>query len=287
MPAGGDPLRSRHRPAEREPWGELPLRARRRRHALRRGRVLQLKDVRSSPRLPEASAGDWPDASSARRRWHGACRAHRRRAGTSPGDWLVLERDYTSQSIDTAALEPDNANGWYDPGNEALHLVVRRRSRRRKCAEAARRCCAGAHRREAAVPPPVLHRRLRLQGPRDFPFYGAHRRAVRRRPPGAPGQRPLRAVPDCAQAPRFTMRYRIAVDREPRAAADGFRAVRGQRRRPRQLLALGRDGGATAAQSIYYFPKSDLAQPRSPRAPSTPARPAATGRCRAWPPPRW
>ena len=29
-------------------------------------------------------------------------------------DWLVLTRDYFSQSIDTAALEPDNANCWYD-----------------------------------------------------------------------------------------------------------------------------------------------------------------------------
>ena len=28
-----------------------------------------------------------------------------------PADWLVLTRDYATQSGDTAALEPDNANG--------------------------------------------------------------------------------------------------------------------------------------------------------------------------------
>ena len=41
-----------------------------------------------------------------------------------PVDWLVLTRDYATQSGDTAALEPDNANGWYDPDKQELHLVV-------------------------------------------------------------------------------------------------------------------------------------------------------------------
>jgi CO/xanthine dehydrogenase Mo-binding subunit len=31
-----------------------------------------------------------------------------------PADWLVLTRDYATQSGDTAALEPDCANAWYD-----------------------------------------------------------------------------------------------------------------------------------------------------------------------------
>ena len=41
-----------------------------------------------------------------------------------PPDWLVMTRDYASQSADTAALEPDNANGWYDADRQELHLVV-------------------------------------------------------------------------------------------------------------------------------------------------------------------
>jgi CO/xanthine dehydrogenase Mo-binding subunit len=41
-----------------------------------------------------------------------------------PADWLVLTRDYATQSGDTAALEPDNVNGWYDREKEDLHLVV-------------------------------------------------------------------------------------------------------------------------------------------------------------------
>src|SRR4029077_18499648 len=41
-----------------------------------------------------------------------------------PAEWLVLTRDYATQSGDTAALEPDNANGWCDREKEDLHLVV-------------------------------------------------------------------------------------------------------------------------------------------------------------------
>ena len=42
-----------------------------------------------------------------------------------PADWLVLERDYNTQSVDTAAMEPDNANCWYDAAAQTLHMVVR------------------------------------------------------------------------------------------------------------------------------------------------------------------
>src|ERR1700722_3340827 len=41
-----------------------------------------------------------------------------------PAEWLVLRRDYATQSGDVAALEPDNANVWYDADKQELHLVV-------------------------------------------------------------------------------------------------------------------------------------------------------------------
>lgn len=43
------------------------------------------------------------------------CRRWRRRA---------LLRRYTTQSVDISALEPDNANGWFDEVSQTLHLVV-------------------------------------------------------------------------------------------------------------------------------------------------------------------
>jgi CO/xanthine dehydrogenase Mo-binding subunit len=47
-----------------------------------------------------------------------------RELAQAPSGWMVLTRDYDSQSGDTAALEPDNANGWYDASKRDLHLVV-------------------------------------------------------------------------------------------------------------------------------------------------------------------
>ena len=47
-----------------------------------------------------------------------------RELANPPADWLVLTRDYVSQYTDTAALEPDNANGWYDAAKQEMHLVV-------------------------------------------------------------------------------------------------------------------------------------------------------------------
>lgn len=40
-----------------------------------------------------------------------------------PEDWIVFDRKFYSQSIDTCAMEPNNSNGWYDAENQTLHLV--------------------------------------------------------------------------------------------------------------------------------------------------------------------
>src|SRR5690606_39760811 len=41
-----------------------------------------------------------------------------------PGDWLVLEGDYYSQSIDGSPLEPECINCWYDDKTQELQMVV-------------------------------------------------------------------------------------------------------------------------------------------------------------------
>lgn len=44
-------------------------------------------------------------------------------ARADPGK-LVLQRQGRSQSIDPSALEPDNGNAWYDPRTRTLHLIT-------------------------------------------------------------------------------------------------------------------------------------------------------------------
>ena len=81
-----------------------------------------------------------------------------------PADWLVLTRDYATQSGDTAALEPDNANGWYDAAKQELHLVVPTQSPQEVAEGAATMLAKSRIGAEAAVPASVLHGRLWLEG---------------------------------------------------------------------------------------------------------------------------
>jgi len=39
-------------------------------------------------------------------------------------DWLKVEHTYTTQSIDTHALETESFNGWFDKKNDTLHCVI-------------------------------------------------------------------------------------------------------------------------------------------------------------------
>ncbi len=41
-----------------------------------------------------------------------------------PDNWLVFDERYKTPSIEPAAMEPDNGNGWYDPKTKTLHFVV-------------------------------------------------------------------------------------------------------------------------------------------------------------------
>ncbi len=96
-----------------------------------------------------------------------------------PADWLVFEREYSTQSIDTAALEPDNANCWYDARD-----AIAAHGRADPGAGGSRRECRG-HGGEVSVPgeepvyPPVLHGRLWVEGPLQRAVLRTGRRDVR------------------------------------------------------------------------------------------------------------
>ena len=61
----------------------------------------------------------------------------------TPGaDTLVLEREYFSQSIDTAAFELDNGNGWFDAANATMHLVTATQSPQEVAEDGARMLAA-------------------------------------------------------------------------------------------------------------------------------------------------
>jgi hypothetical protein len=171
-----------------------------------------------------------------------------------PADWLVLTRDYATQSGDTAALEPDNANGWYDADKAELHLVVPTQSPQEvaRCGDDA---ASEPHRPEAVVPASVLHGRIRLEGSLHHAVLWPRRRGLRRRPTGAARQRSIRSVPvrlEAAPVQHALHGRGRAPDRS--AAIIPSRDCR-QWRRTRELLRRPHHGGRDLGGVGLLFPE--------------------------------
>ncbi|MDN0085437.1 molybdopterin-dependent oxidoreductase [Crenobacter sp. SG2305] len=178
-----------------------------------------------------------------------------------PADWLVFDREYHTQSIDTAALEPDNANCWYDAANQALHMIVPSQGPL-EVVESATELINGAKAR-FPVKQLFVHPCFTVgYGSKDHynvPFYGLVCALYG-------DGKPVRLAFDryehfqtSIKRHAFKMHYRIAVDKKTglmQAFKGDFEANGGGRANFSPSVAMV---GATAAQSVYYFPKNDFA----------------------------
>jgi CO/xanthine dehydrogenase Mo-binding subunit len=176
-----------------------------------------------------------------------------------PADWLVLAHDYATQSGDTAPLEPDNANGWYDAVKQELHLVVPSQSPQEVAESAA--IILGESR--LGLKRLFLHPCFTVgYGSKDHfptPFYGLLAAVYG-------DGRPVRLAYDRFEQfqaglkrHQFGMRYKVAVDRRTgllQSFQAGIVANGGGRANCSMALAMV---GATSSASIYYFPKTDVA----------------------------
>jgi CO/xanthine dehydrogenase Mo-binding subunit len=176
-----------------------------------------------------------------------------------PADWLVLARDYASQSIDTASLEPDNANGWYDAANATLHLVVASQSPQEVAEECAKLLAASRTGAKRLVLHPCYTVGYGSKDHAPMPFYGFVASFYG-------DGRPVRLANDryeqfqsSLKRHPFAMKYRVAVERKSglfQIFTGDMQGNGGGRSNFSPSVALV---AATAAQSIYYFPRSDLA----------------------------
>ncbi|SAK77117.1 aldehyde oxidase and xanthine dehydrogenase molybdopterin binding protein [Caballeronia hypogeia] len=173
-------------------------------------------------------------------------------------DWLVVERAYRTQSSDTAALEPDNANCWYDAATQSLHMVIPTQGP----TELMQSVIEMMAKSRFAVKKLFLHPCYTVgYGSKDhysMPFHGLVAAIYG-------GGRPVRIANDrfeqfqsSLKRHAFDMRYRMAVERKTgliQAFKGDFEANGGGRCNFSPSVAMV---GATAAQSIYYIPQSDL-----------------------------
>ena len=172
---------------------------------------------------------------------------------------LLLEREYFSQSIDTAAFELNNGNGWFDASEGAVHLVAATQSPHEVAEDGARMLAASRFGVKRLVVHPCYTVGYGSKDHCPFPFYALTASLYG-------DGRPVRLANDryeqfqsSLKRHSFRIRYRLAVDRD----SGKFTIFQGD---------MTGDGGgrqnfspsvclvaATAAQSIYYFPRSDLA----------------------------
>ncbi|GAB2877507.1 xanthine dehydrogenase family protein molybdopterin-binding subunit [Pseudoduganella ginsengisoli] len=177
-----------------------------------------------------------------------------------PADWLVLNRTYNTQSIDTAAMEPDNANCWYDADKQALHMVV--------ASQGPQEVIEGVLEMfKKATKFPVkqlfVHPCYTVgYGSKDhynFPFYGLVTALYSNGKPVRLANDRYEQFQTSIKRHAFKMDYRIGVDRKTglmQSFAGYLEANGGGRCNFSPSVAMV---AATAAQSIYYLPKNDFA----------------------------
>ncbi len=173
-------------------------------------------------------------------------------------DIEVLTADYSTQSIDTSAMEADCANGWFDKDTQTLHLVVPTQSPSELAAEIPKMLA----KMNPAIKRLILHPCYTVgYGSKDhysFPYVGT---MVAMYGDGLP----VRIAND---------RYEHFQTSIKRHAFDISYAMAANKKTGKieifQGSMVGNGGGrcnftpsvvmvaATAAQSIYYVPKSDF-----------------------------
>jgi CO/xanthine dehydrogenase Mo-binding subunit len=173
-------------------------------------------------------------------------------------DWLVLSRDYFSQSIDTAALEPDNANCWYDEPGQALHMVVPTQSP----IEVAESVLAMVAKCAFPVKDLFLHPCYTVgYGSKDhcnFPLYGLVAAMYGQGHPVRLANDRFEQFQTSLKRHSIKMRYTMAVDRKTgmiQSFKGDFALDGGGRMNFTPSVTLV---AATSAQSIYYLPKNDF-----------------------------
>jgi CO/xanthine dehydrogenase Mo-binding subunit len=176
-----------------------------------------------------------------------------------PADWLVLTRDYATQSGDTAALEPDNANGWYDADRQELHLVVPTQSPQ----EVAEGAATMLGKSRIGLKRLFLHPCFTVgYGSKDhctMPYYGLVAAVYGDRRPVRIANDRFDQFQSGLKRHQFSVHYTVAVERRTgllQSFQAGIVANGGGRANCSVALTMV---GATSAESVYYFPKSDVA----------------------------
>lgn len=175
-----------------------------------------------------------------------------------PADWLVMRRRYRTQSIDTAALEPDNANCWWDAATRSLHMVIASQSPQEVASEAAKMVSASSFGLDRLFVHPCYTVGYGSKDHANTPYYGLVCALYGDGHPVRLAIDRFEHFQSSLKRHAFDMKYAIAVDRKTglfQSFQADLRGNGGGRSNFSPSVAMV---AATAAQSVYYFPKNDM-----------------------------
>lgn len=175
-----------------------------------------------------------------------------------PEDWLVLDREFHSQSIDTCAMEPNNANGWYDEKNGALHIVITSQSPIEAMGAIVEMiqksnfkfkqlflhpCSTVGYGSKDHAPEPVFGAIVAMYG-NGLPVRWANDR--------------YEQFQSALKRHSFDMKFRLAINKKTHKIESLIGNFVGNGGGRANLTAAVMAVGTTGMQGIYYIPKSDL-----------------------------
>jgi CO/xanthine dehydrogenase Mo-binding subunit len=175
-------------------------------------------------------------------------------------DWLVFDRKYNTQSVEPAAMENDNANCWYDPAKQALHIVAASQGPLDVLEGVAE--IMGGFKAAFPIKQVFIHPIPTVgYGSKDhnlLPFYGIMASLYGDGLPVRLANDRYEQFQTGLKRHAFKMHYRIAVDRKTGMFQSFVGDFEGNGGGRANFSAAVVKVGATAAQSIYYFPKNDF-----------------------------
>lgn len=176
------------------------------------------------------------------------------------GDWLVVHNRYTTQSVDAMSMEPEVANAWFSESDGRIELVSSTQSPQ-EVAEHGAEMLAGSRF-------PIQHLTVHAGyigggfGCKDHsivPFYGMIAGLYGDGRPVRLANNRFEQFKSGIKRHAFSMDSRLAVDKETgtfKVFTSNMRLNGGGRANFSASVAAA---GASSAQSIYYFPNSDIA----------------------------
>ena len=177
---------------------------------------------------------------------------------TPPEGWMVFDERYKTPSIEPAALEPDNGNGWYDPATNTLHFVVATQCPLEAASETAKMIAPSRFGLATLNMHPGYTVGYGSKDHNIFVYYAALAALYGNGVPVRLANDRYEQLQSGIKRHPFDIRYQLAVDKQDHSfkifRADMTVDGGGRINYSPSVAAVG----ATAAQSIYYMPQNDL-----------------------------